>query len=126
MLKQGGARDIQNNRQARRADVRQFQFTLAGCDQPLFAVQGLTLEDPQALLDAAQPLPTDLKPHVYYLGHELSLDDRLGLKLVAVQEYLRFRLKLSNQAPAAYLYILLAGSGCESYRNLKWKDVWAG
>lgn len=112
-------------KQPRRKELQQFQFNLSDCVSPYFALQALTLEDPGAVLEAAKPFPLGLNPHVIYLGEELEISNRLGLKLTAVRKFISYRLGLSSERPAAYLYIILSRPGCTGYRNINWSKVWA-
>lgn len=125
LLAKASLRPPEQKKQSHRADLQQFQFYLADCVAPYFALQALTLEDPMSVLEAAQPLPQNLEPHVIYLGEELGIDDRLGLKLTAVKKFISYRLGLSPERPSAYLYVILASPKCAGYRQIDWSKVWA-
>ena len=115
----------EQKRQRHRVDLQQFQFYLTDCVAPYFALQALTLEDPMSVLESAQPLPQNLEPHVMYLGEELDIHDRLGLKLTAVKKFISYRLGLSSERPSAYLFLVLANPGCIGYRQLNWSKIWS-
>jgi hypothetical protein len=125
VLAVSAATAIVEKRQPLRRDLHMFKFNLPDCASPYFAVQALTLEDLQPVLDAAKPFPDELKAHVIYLGEELEMTDRLGLKLTAVQKFVSYRLGLSIERPSAYLYIVLSRQNCTGYRNLNWSKIWA-
>jgi hypothetical protein len=116
---------VEEKRQPLRRDLHMFKFSLADCTSPYFAVQALTLEDLQPVLDAAKPFPDDLKPRVIYLGQELDMEDRIGLKLTAVKKFISYRLGLTIERPSAYLYIILSRKDCTGYRKLNWSKIWA-
>jgi hypothetical protein len=120
-----GATNVKQSKRDDRADQHRFEFTLNDCPLPYVALQGSTLEDLKAVIDHAVSLPQGVVPHVFYLGKELGFDDRLGLKLTAVTQFIAFRLGLSSEMPSGNIYLVLAKPGCESYRQLEWSRVWA-
>ncbi|MDE2445539.1 MAG: hypothetical protein KGO94_05115 [Alphaproteobacteria bacterium] len=116
---------IEHIRQPRRIELQQFTFHLDDCPAPYVALQALVMEDPQAVIDAAAPLPVGLIPHIILLGEELDFDDRLGVKLTAIKKFVTYRLGLSPEQPTAYLYIVMAAPSCNGYKNLDWWRAWA-
>lgn len=125
VLAANAATAVEEKRQPLRRDLHMFKFNLPDCAEPYFAVQALTMEDLQPVLDAAKPFPDDLEPHVIYLGEELEIADRISLKLTAVRKFISYRLGLSIERPSAYLYIILSRQNCTGYRNLNWPKIWA-
>ena len=125
VLAANAASAVEEKRQPLRRDLHMFKFNLPDCTAPYFAVQALTMEDLQPVLDAAKPFPEDLEPHVIYLGEELEMADRIGLKLTAVEKFVSYRLGLSIERPSAYLYIILSRQDCTGYRNINWSKIWA-
>jgi hypothetical protein len=125
VLAEISAQPIEEKRQPLRKDVHMFKFSLPDCTAPYFAVQALTMEDLEPVLDAAKPFPEDLNPHVIYLGEELEMSDRIGLKLTAVRKFISYRLGLSIERPSAYLYIILSRQDCTGYRKVQWSRAWA-
>ena len=126
VLKSAGAQIVKISKRDDRADQRRFEFTFQDCPVPYVALQASALEDIQAVVDHAKALPEGLVPRVFFLGKELAFDDRLGLKLTAVKEFVAHRLGLSPEMPSGDIYVLLAKPGCEDYRTLQWWRVWAG
>lgn len=125
VLAANAASAVEEKRQPLRRDLHMFKFNLPDCTAPYFAVQAMTMEDLQPVLDAAKPFPEDLEPHVIYLGEELEMADRIGLKLTAVEKFVSYRLGLSIERPSAYLYIILSRQDCTGYRNINWSKIWA-
>ena len=125
VLKSAGAQIVKASVRDDRADQRRFEFTLQDCPVPYVALQASALEDIQAVIDHAKALPEGLVPRVFFLGKELAFDDRLGLKLTAMKQFVAHRLGLSPEMPSGDIYLLLAKPGCDGYRTLQWWRVWA-
>lgn len=126
ILAAAGAQTVKTTMRNDRSDQRQFEFTLKDCPAPYVAMQASALEDLSAVINHAKALPEGLIPRVFFLGTELAFDDRVGLKLTAVKQFVAYRLGLSHEMPSGDIYLLLAKPGCHDYRALEWWRVWAG
>lgn len=125
VLTAAGAQMVKAAMRNDRSDQRRFEFTLKDCPVPYIAMQASALEDLQAVINHAKALPEGFIPRVFFLGKELAFDDRLGLKLTAVKQFVAYRLGLSPEIPSGDIYLLLAKPGCDDYRVLEWWRVWA-